>query len=287
MNTATETAAVAYVLPEMVRKEATTALVQAQRADDMKKGSRAKMTGVLAKAQPLEMHFFLRNAKGETLLDEYATVADLLDVQIFSEICGDKNKHKAFVLNTIAAKLSDVPADKVTQAQRECLEAAMPVAFNLLQRIDAKLERDMAKAQEACDEEAIAAIAAKKPEDMIEIVSKGIRVPFEAAINPPSDKAPESTKEEYAARVGGMVTFDGGTKERTFNALSRNVTPTKERAPSAPASTDGPFLAALKSMAKGNAERECLAVWFASLSTAEIFQIIGNAAANSDDRNDD
>ena len=276
-----------FVLSEAIRKAGTDALLNAEKADVLKKGSRTKMVGVLAKAQDMEVHFWLKNAKGETLLDEWAFVSDLCDPRILADTCGEKNKHKAFVLNTLASKVSDIPADKVTQAQRECIDAALPVAFNLLQRIDAKLQADLDRARDAGDDAKVEAIKAERPENFVEIVAKGIRVPFEAAINPPSDKASDSVKEDYAARVGGMVTFDGGTKERTFNALSRNVTPTKERAAQQPANNDGPLLAALKSMAKGNEERELLAVWFAGLSTAEIFKIIANASANSADRNND
>lgn len=281
MNTVNETAAVAFIMPEALIKEAARTFADAEKAEVIKTGARTRMVGILAKAQPLELHFYLKNAKGEVLVDEYATISDLLDASLFNEICGEGRKHKAFVLNTIASKLSGIDVNKVTSAMRDCLETAMPVAFHVLQRIDGVLEQRFANAKNEQEREEIALL---KPEDLIEVKAKGITLPFEAAVNHPGDKASESEKEDYETRVGSPVTFDGGTKLRTFSALARNVTPKKERAPQQTSNGDSPFLAALKSMAKGNPERECLAAWFASLSTTEIFQIIREAAANSEDR---
>lgn len=284
----------------------------AEAAEKKKRNARTRICGGLIKAHGVEIHFYLKNAKGDALVDEYAFVSDLMDKELFSELCGEGNKHRAFVLNTTIRALSGI--DAPTAAQRDALAASLPVAFHTLQRCEEVLEARLdeavndkrnfaAQLAEATNERETnyAAMGLENSQkridtltdmtgaDLVTIQKSGaLTVPYEAVHAAPKDGAAESVQEEYAARVGGTYTIDGANDNSSFNYLARKVTPPAAR-PNQPApgvAGDTPFLAALRVMAKGNSERLLLATWFAALSTDEIFAVISTAAANSADRQD-
>ena len=249
---------VVATVADNIRALGAAALATAQKAEGMKRNSRARFTYVLTQCATVELHLLRKDAKGAALLNEYAYIGDLLDPEIFGEAAGEKNKHATFIIDEIIRVTTGL--EKPTSAQRDCVKAAMPVAFNLLRKVDPA---------------------------QVEITKSGaLKVPYVAVHNEPAQDAKESIKEEYEARKGGTYTIDGSDESHSFNYLARAVTPPKPRQQQESKVDDSTLLGVLRVMAKGNAERIELATWFASLSTEEIFQIIRTGAAMSGDRAD-
>lgn len=245
---------------EEIKNKAQRALNEAEAGAKRIKSAKALFTYVLCQCANVELHLIKSDASGAKVLDEYAYLSDLMDADIFDAIARDgegRNRYGQFIIDEIIRATAGF--DKPTTAQRDCVKAALPVAFHLLQRTTA---------------------------DKIELTKNGaLRAPYAAIHAAPKVDASDAAKEEYEARKNGTYTIDGSNEQHSFNHLARNVVPPKPRQQSQePKVHDATLLGVLKVMAKGDSHKLDLALWFASLSTKDVFQAIAEYAAQHKDR---